>query len=59
MIPKRDDRDEARETGPVTVETVPERADTYVNPETGQSGLTFAQLVAQVPHLYPDVELPE
>lgn len=39
----------------VPVDVVPERAATYVNPVTGQSGLTFKELAAQLPELYPDV----
>lgn len=45
-----------REDGPAATEVLPERAVTYVNPETGQSGLSFKELVTQLPHLYPDID---
>lgn len=43
----------------VPVDVAPERAAAYVNPVTGQSGLTFRELAAQLPELYPDVATDE
>ena len=38
----------------VGIEVLPERATPYVDPETGESGLTFAQLAARYPERYPN-----
>lgn len=43
-----------RGEGAAGIEVLPERATPYVDPVTGESGLTFAELAARYPELYPD-----